>query len=190
MKGTFKKKGGNMKIKFNSPIPKQKLLKKLVLCFGFLLFAFFPTMLIQEGLAEAAATIDGTLYLPADANGKEYVVLVDNDFDGGNGFITATVGTCGSGTTVSYSIADVPQGTYFVYALVRIISEPDSSPCSGDYMGYYDTGSVPPALANAVVPSTGTVTFDINVYEWDGDDDCNGGGGGDGGGCFIINAIR
>ncbi len=164
---------------------KQKLMKKLVLCFGFLLFAFFPTMLIQEGLAEAG-TINGDLLLPADANGKEYVVLVDNDTDGDNGFITATVGTCGSGTTVSYSILNVPSGTYYVYAVVRIVSAPDSSPLPGDYIGFYGTGSGPPAQANADVPSTGTVIFDITLYEWDGDD----GGGGGGGGCFIFTATR
>ena len=173
--------------KFISFFSKQMLMKKLVLCFGLLLFAFFPTMWIQEGLAEAAATINGDLLLPADANGKEYVVLVDNDTDGDNGWIAATIGTCGSGTTVSYSIANVPSGTFYVYAVVRIVSAPNSSPLPGDYIGFYGTGSDPPAQANAVVPPTGTVTFDIDVYEWDGDGDSNGGGGG---GCFIITATR
>ncbi len=146
-------------------------------------------------LCEAAAvsenaTVIGTLFLPAEANGKEYVVIVDNDTDGDNGWIAATVGTCGSGTTVSYSINDVPAGTYYVYAVVRIVSDHDSSALPGDYIGFYGTGSDPPAQANAVVPSSGTVILDITLSIWNDGDGDGGGSGGGGGGCFIATAAR
>jgi len=116
--------------------------------------------------ASPIATINGTLTLPAEANGKEYWVLIDNDTDGDNGYVNATVGTCGSGTTVDYTINNVNAGAYYVYAGVRIVSGHDSPPQSGDYIGFYGTGSDPPDEANAVVPSSGTVTFDIilSVY--------------------------
>ena len=109
------------------------------------------------------ASITGTLTLPAEANGKEYWVLIDNDTDGDNGYVNATIGTCGSGTTVDYTINNVNAGTYYVYAGVRVVSAHDSPPQSGDYFGFYGTGSDLPDEANADVPSSGTVTFDITL---------------------------
>jgi hypothetical protein len=110
-----------------------------------------------------ATTVTGTLTLPSEANGQEYWVLIDNDTNGDNGHIDATVGTCGSGTTVDYSLSNVPAGTYYVYAGVRVVSDFDSPPEDGDYFGFYGTGSIPPIAANAVVPALGTVTFDITL---------------------------
>ena len=133
------------------------------------------------------ATVTGTLTLPADASGKEYFIIIDSDTDGDNGYVNATIGTCGSGTTVDYSISNVPAGTYYVYAGVRIVSDHDSSPQNGDYIGFYGTGSDPPDEANAVVPSSGTVTFDITLSIM-GETLLTPAGGGGGGGCFIATA--
>lgn len=141
-------------------------------------------LILQSDPMQDSATINGTLYLPAEANGKEYVVLVDDDTDGDNGWIAATEGICGTETTVNYSISDVPAGTYYVYAIVRIVSDPDAGAEKGDYIGYYGSSNGSPSSANAVVPSSGTVTFDItmSVWEEDADDDAGTGTGGDGGG--------
>jgi hypothetical protein len=108
-------------------------------------------------------TVNGTLILPEEAVNKEYVVIVDNDTEGDNGWAAATVGTCGSGTAVDYSITNVPAGTYYVYAVVRIVSAHDSPAEDGDYFGFYGSGTAPPDKANAMVPDSGTVTFDITV---------------------------
>jgi hypothetical protein len=88
--------------------------------------------------------------------------LVDNDLNGDNGFVASTTGTCGTATAVNYSISDVPAGTYYIYAGVRVISAPNTAPQSGDYLGFYG-GSLtnPPAQPNAEVPASGTVNFDI-----------------------------
>jgi len=132
-------------------------------------------------------TVNGTLTLPEEAVNKEYVVIVDNDTEGDNGWAAATVGTCGSGTAVDYSITNVPAGTYYVYAVVRIVSAHDSPAEDGDYIGFYGSGEAPPDSANAIVSDSGTVTFDISLstYNDSTDDGVGGGGGGGGGGCFI-----
>jgi len=115
-------------------------------------------------------TVTGTLTLPAAADGEEYWVLIDNDTDGDNGYISYTTGPCGPGTSVDYSISNVPAGTFYVYAGVRITSDSDSPPQGDDYFGYYDAGP-PPTEANAVVPSSGTVDFDIPLMVFDSDTD-------------------
>jgi hypothetical protein len=110
------------------------------------------------------ATVAGNLVLPLEAPGKNYAVLVDNDFDGDNGQIKLVTGTCGSGTNVNYSISNVPAGTFYIYAAVFVVSDGSSGPQSGDYVGIYGgTLTNPPNQANASVPSSGTVTIDITL---------------------------
>lgn len=108
------------------------------------------------------ADISGTLTLPSVVIGNTYVVLVDTDIDGGNGEVAITTGTCDNSTSVDYSINNVPSGTYFVYAAVYVVSS-SGEPQTGDYFGYYDTGLTPPGSANATVPTSGSVTFDITL---------------------------
>jgi hypothetical protein len=164
---------------------------------------------ICSGTWQAAAgqgTVTGALRLPAEAQGKQYVVLIDNDFDGDNGVLTGTYGICNAGTTVNYTIATVPAGVYCIYAVVYMGNDDFGAPQDGDYLGFYggiygtDTF---PSEANALVPSLGTATVDISLGIWseaadggggggdgDGDDgdDGGGGGGGGGGGCFVKSA--
>jgi len=114
--------------------------------------------------ASSGATVSGTLSLPADASGQTYYVLIDNDVDGGNGFVKAATNTCGSGTTIHYSISDVPAGTYYVYAVVFIVGDPQDEPQAGDFIGIYGTTlSGPLPAPNAQVPSSGSVTFNITL---------------------------
>lgn len=110
------------------------------------------------------AIVTGNLILPAAASGKTWAVLVDNDFNGDNGQVKLATGTCDSGTNVNYSISNVPSGTFYIYAAVFVVSDGSSGPQSGDYIGIYGrTLTNPPSNANAVVPSSGTVTFDITL---------------------------
>jgi len=112
----------------------------------------------------SGATVNGTLSLPAEASGQPYYVLIDHDLDGGNGFVMAVTNTCGSGTTTAYSISGVPAGTYYVYAVVFVVGNPQDEPQAGDFVGVYgSTLSAPLPNPNAVVPSSGTVTFNITL---------------------------
>jgi len=120
----------------------------------------------DELQGDTQATVNGTLTLPADASGKAYIIAVDTDTEGSNSYIAATVGTCSSGTTVNYSINAVPEGIYYVWAVVRLVSAQDSPAAYGDYIGFYGTGLDPPVSVNATVPDSGTVTFDITLSLW------------------------
>jgi hypothetical protein len=121
----------------------------------------------KKGPAENDITpnVTGTLTLPAPAEGKTWTVIIDNDFDPGNGWVASGLGVCGAGTAVGYSIRDVPTGTYFIYAAVFVSGVDDLVP--GDYYGIYG-GSLadPPPLPNAIIPSSGTTTFDITLYRF------------------------
>jgi len=113
---------------------------------------------------DSPASITGTLTLPADATGKPVYVLVDDDDDGGTGWLFEYVGLCGPGTSIGYDIDSVDAGTYYLYAVVYAVNDSGDAPGSGDYIGFYGTGASAPAQANAVVPSTGSATFDITLY--------------------------
>jgi len=127
----------------------------------------FFILFMGEDLVFAQATVEGKLILPEPAPGREYGVLVDQDFNGDNGFVKYCLGICGSDTAVSYTISDVPAGTYYIYAVVRIVSYSGNPPEVGDYMGIYG-GTIDeyPSEPNAVVPASGTVTFDIIMSKW------------------------
>jgi len=108
--------------------------------------------------------VNGTLTLPAEANGKEYAVLIDDDTDHDDDDFYFVGGTTGTGTSVNYSFSCVAPGTYYVLAIVRNVSSSGSKPQPGDYFAYFNgTGLNPPDGANAVVPSSGSATFDITL---------------------------
>ena len=119
----------------------------------------------------AQATVEGKLILPEPAPGIQYWVIVDQDGDGGNGYVRYCLGICGSDTEISYAISDVPAGTYYIYAGVRIVSSSRNPPEVGDYLGIYG-GTIDeyPSEPNAVVPASGTVTFDIIMSKWTWDE--------------------
>jgi hypothetical protein len=111
------------------------------------------------------ATIEGTLMLPVEATGEPWVTMLDNDLDGDNGCVAVDSGYCGSGTDVDYAISGVVEGMYYLYAAVFAESDGSEGPQPGDFLGVYG-GTFPddpPAQPNAEVPSTGVVTFDIEL---------------------------
>ena len=112
------------------------------------------------------ATVTGTLSLPASAAGKQFGVLIDTDIDADNGYVAIYEGTCGSGTSVSYTLQNVAAGQYYIYAAVGAASDLDDGPVGGDFLGIYGTNSAFPSQPNAVVPSTGTATFNISMVRW------------------------
>jgi len=137
-------------------------MKRLVI--SFILLIFF----VGGRDIFAQATVEGKLILPEPAPGREYWVLVDHDV---NGFVRYRDGICGSDTVVSYTINNVPAGTYYIYAGVRIVSYSGSPPEVGDYLGIYG-GTIDeyPNEPNSVVPASGTVTFDVIMSKWTWDE--------------------
>jgi hypothetical protein len=118
----------------------------------------------DDPVAATPGTVAGTLTYPAPADGKSYAVVVDTDMDGENGNVTYSVGTCGAGNSCAYAMSNVPPGSYFVYAVVRVVSGMDDSPQTGDYLGVHGgTFSNPPPSANVTVQSGGAVTCDITL---------------------------
>jgi hypothetical protein len=129
--------------------------------------------------------VSGTLTIPAAANGKIWAVFIDTDTDPDNGHVATVNGHAGSGTTVDYDLGKVAGGTYFVFAAVCVVSDCENDLVDGDYFGYYGTplkiSSLSPSsggvgtrvvimsgmTANATVPSSGAVTFDINLGVYD-----------------------
>ena len=118
----------------------------------------------ESGTETERVTISGVLNLPAAASGKNWVVMIDNDTDGDNSTVSMGIGVCGSGTTVNYQVQNVPVGTYYIYAVVFIVSDGEAGPQSGDYLGIYG-GSFPldiPTEPNATV-SASSSEFDIDL---------------------------
>jgi len=109
-------------------------------------------------------SVSGTITYPAPAEGKAWVVVVDTDFNGDNGNVTYLQGTCGTGNSSDYTMSNVPPGSYYVYALVRVVSGMDDPPQSGDYLGLYGgTFTNPPSSPNVTVHSDGAVICDITL---------------------------
>ena len=114
--------------------------------------------------SQATTRIQGILNLPFETPGKTWVVLIDNDLDGGNGYVKLGMGTCGSGSTVSYAVDNVPNGIYYVYAIVFIVGSQNVGPQVGDLIGIYG-GQYPddiPTTPNAEISSS-EKQFDIDL---------------------------
>jgi hypothetical protein len=83
--------------------------------------------------------------------------------DMGNGFVKSCEGSCGFGSEVSFTMDDVPVGSYYVIALVRIAST-QGMPVTGDYVGIYGgTLANPPASPNAAVTSAQQMECNITL---------------------------
>jgi len=113
--------------------------------------------------SDSTAQITGSLILPADATGKPFIVAVDDNFDADDGFTKVKAGTCVEGLNQEYTIANVPSGAYYIYAVVWVVAAAYATPESGDYVGYYGTNGTIPNEPNAVVPKSGTKQFDITL---------------------------
>ena len=136
-------------------------------CAAFCLLIFSALMSCGDDdvTGTSGVTVRGTLNLPFAAAGKTWAILIDNDMDGGNGYVKLGMGTCGAGTEISYTVGDVPKGMYYIYAVVFIVGDYEQGPQMGDLLGIYG-GQIPddmPTSPNASVGS-GTQTFDIDLF--------------------------
>ena len=105
--------------------------------------------------------VTGTVTLPASVTAKHCGVAIDNDTNGGNGVIAQTTGLV-TGNSFTYTIPDVPAGTYYVYAVINLGET--GAPVNGDYYGYYGYGANPDKTTNSTVAASGTTTFDITTF--------------------------
>jgi hypothetical protein len=116
-----------------------------------------------------SGSVSGTVTMPAPATGKCYAVVLATSFSIvnplQNGIAVATGQTNGT-ATFTYSLTNIPPGTYFLYAGVDNNANSAIAPgCtftngtidSGDYAGFYGGPS-----ANAIV-TVGTNTFDFSL---------------------------
>jgi hypothetical protein len=112
------------------------------------------------------ATVTIVLNMPADAEGKMGLIAIDNDLDVDNGIVSIQTGPCPAGTYFTIPFDDIPAGTYFIVAAVWIVGEFGDDLGPGDYIGVYG-GSYPnnlPGQPNAVVPASGSKTFNIDLF--------------------------
>lgn len=100
------------------------------------------------------STVTGTLTLPGAAT-FTYYVWVENDTYAAVAETSGVVAV--ASPTVNYSISDVLYGTYYIHAVVDYTD--DGAPEHDQYYGSFTV--IPPSAPNAVVPSSGTVVFDI-----------------------------
>lgn len=118
--------------------------------------------------AGEGATVTGTLTLPGVAADKPWSVrLYDSVGVAGAAPASEASGRTGDGTTVAYSMNDVPAGSFFLLGFVDVDESGGFSSTSGDYTGWYGhTGDGnPPAEPNVVVPESGTVSFEFTLVE-------------------------
>lgn len=122
---------------------------------------YYPTS--TPNTTPGGDNVSGTFTYPAPQPGKQYVVIADDDTNGGNGYVSVTIGICGSGNSVNYAFT-VPDGTYYLYALVDINGTGFvNGPVNGDYLGFYGgSGYNPPGAPNAVVSGPSNV-FDFSL---------------------------
>ena len=117
----------------------------------------------SEGMGQPAS-VAGTLTLPGTATAP-YFVRLQTTLGAAATAAAETTGTTNGTTMLAYSIPNVPAGTYFMLAGVDVDSSGGNSSTPGDYRGWYGhTGDGnPPAAANVVVPTSGTLTIDYTL---------------------------
>ena len=117
---------------------------------------------------ETGSMVSGTLTVPASMLGKPYFVrFLDSVGVAGTAPAAQTNGLTPDATTIEYTIPGVPPGTYFLLGVVDVDESGGFSSTPGDYVGWYGHSGDgnPPDAPNAVVPATGSVTFDITLVE-------------------------
>jgi len=112
------------------------------------------------------STVSGTITLPASVADKPFLVIVDADYDGGNGYAGSATGTA-NGTSFDYSIADVAAGSYYIYAIVYTDGTADGPPAENDYFGAHGTsviGDWPLSTPKVTVTAGENTDADFSLY--------------------------
>jgi hypothetical protein len=115
--------------------------------------------------AATAATVIGTLTLPAKSQAAKGMVSLFTTLPPAGTSVTSSIFVTTGGASVDYEVPTVPAGTYFILATVDVDGSGGTSSTPGDYAGWYghNGDGNPPAMATAVVPATGTVRFDFSL---------------------------
>jgi hypothetical protein len=115
--------------------------------------------------ADAAATVIGTLTLPAASRPAKGMVSLFTTLPPGGTAVASSGFAATGGASVDYEVLAVPAGTYFILGSVDVDRSGGTSSTPGDYASWYghNGDGNPPAVATAVVPATGTVRFDFSL---------------------------
>jgi len=109
--------------------------------------------------------ISGTITLPDTVTDKAYLIAIDEDHNGENGFKRIIEGQV-TGNSISYEFLDAPVGDYFIYNVVKK-EGPMGASKPGDFMGA--AGYVPepskPYSPTKVLIDENNVVFDFDLFE-------------------------
>nr|WP_319777196.1 transporter substrate-binding domain-containing protein [uncultured Sphaerochaeta sp.] len=112
-------------------------------------------------------TVSGTVGIPESVNGKEFVVCLDDNYDYTDGYYMSTMDSF-DGSSFDYTLTNVVDGDYFVYAAVDMDEswESDGGGLSnGDYWGYYGTSTGTPP-ASVPLSCYGDAVADFSLVEY------------------------
>ena len=122
-------------------------------------------------------TITGTITFgsgeyDSSTDNKPYVVIVDTDDDPGNGYTASAAGTFPAAESQTFTIQNVPDGTYYVFGIIYAAGAGDGAPIAGDFVGVHGGSFDPvglcsgaPASANVDVTGAAGAQADITVYK-------------------------
>ena len=109
----------------------------------------------------ATYTVSGTLTIPASVTNKKWYLAVDADDTGENGLTAVDSGTV-TGSSISYSISNIPSGNYYIYTEVDMTG--DLGPWeSGDYVGM-GCQLANGELCKVAITSSKTINIDLAMY--------------------------
>jgi len=149
----------------------KRKISRLFLC----LLLFLPLLLfskcdfLEPEEEETAVSVTINLSTPngIDVSGKSWEIIFETDIEniGSGEFDYYTSGTCGSGSTQIIQLNNVEAGAYYLFAVIYMSQRTEAGPQYGDYIGVY--GDIDPeelTTPNAVVPESGSATFNINMW--------------------------
>ena len=114
-------------------------------------------------IAQSLGTISGTVTLPGTKPGENYqVIIVKNIQDVSSDSASIKIGgVLTTNTSISYTVNNVPAGTYFVLAATM---PSNGAPAAGDYVGICGaTYPSFPSSPNVVVTANSTVTANVTT---------------------------
>jgi len=111
-------------------------------------------------------TVSGTVTLPEEVADKGYVICLDTNLDGDDGFAYYVSDTV-TGSTISYTLTGVAAGDYYLYAMVDLDNS-GSGISSGDYFMCYGMEDSDPGTAD-VINVAGDLSLDMTLETYTGE---------------------
>lgn len=94
-----------------------KFLFRFILMFSIVFYLSCDQEQLQEKEVITPYSISGTIILPKAFDGESYIVVLDTDWDYGNGIVKQIEGDCSTEREISYTMNNVPVGgPYYLYA--------------------------------------------------------------------------